>query len=186
MKFIKDSEFIRSDVPMTKEDIRILTFAKLELNKDSNFLDVGSGTGSMTVQGAKICENGQVIAIERDEEAIKTTKVNIDKFNCTNVNLLQGDAIDALNNIDIKFHGIFLGGTGGNMESIIDKSLELLEDNGVLVANFITITNLNIFCDYIEKKGLKADITMLQVSKAKGRLKMLIANNPIFIIKVKK
>lgn len=186
MKFIKDEEFIRSDVPMTKEEVRILTFAKLELDKNSNFLDIGSGTGSMTVQGAKICEDGKVICIERDEEAVKTTKTNIEKFNCTNVSLLEGDAIEVLNTIDVKFHGIFLGGTGGNMESIIDKSLELLEDDGVLVANFITITNLNVFCDYIEKKGLKADITMLQVSKAKGRLKMLIANNPIFIIKVKK
>ena len=63
---------------------------------------------------------------------------------------------------------------------------ELLENNGMLVANFITITNLNAFCDYVEKKGLKVDVTMLQVSKAKGRLKMLIANNPIFRISVKK
>ena len=166
MKFIKDEEFIRSDVPMTKEDIRILTFAKLELDSTSNFLDIGSGTGSMTVQASKICKNGQVVSIERDEEAIKTTKINIDKFNCTNINLIEGDAIEVLSNIKMKFHGIFLGGTGGNMECIIDKSLKLLENNGMLVANFITITNLNAFCDYVEKKGLKVDITMLQVSKA--------------------
>ncbi len=186
MKFIKDSEFIRGNVPMTKEDIRVITFSKLELDKDSNFLDIGSGTGSISVQASKICTNGQVVSIERDEEAVKVTKINIEKFNCTNINLLEGDAIKVLDKIDIKFHGVFLGGTGGNMEAIIDKSLELLEDNGVLVANFITITNLNIFCDYVEEKGLECDITMLQVSKAKGRLKMLIANNPIFIIKIKK
>ena len=99
MKFIKDEEFIRSDVPMTKEDIRILTFAKLELDSTSNFLDIGSGTGSMTVQASKICKNGQVVSIERDEEAIKTTKINIDKFNCTNINLIEGDAIEVSRNI---------------------------------------------------------------------------------------
>lgn len=186
MKFIKDDEFIRTNVPMTKEDIRILTLAKLELEPNSNFLDIGSGTGSMTVQASKICTHGQVVAIERDKQAIETTKLNIDKFKCKNVKLFEEDAIDVIKNIDIKFHSIFLGGTGGNMTDIIDKSLELLEDNGVLVANFITLTNLNIFCDYIEKKGLETDITMLQVAKAKGRLKMLMANNPIFIIKVKK
>ena len=60
MKFIKDEEFIRSDVPMTKEDIRILTFAKLELDSTSNFLDIGSGTGSMTVQASKICKMGKL------------------------------------------------------------------------------------------------------------------------------
>lgn len=50
MKFIKDEEFIRGKVPMTKEEVRILSIAKLELEKDDKMLDVGAGTGSISIQ----------------------------------------------------------------------------------------------------------------------------------------
>ena len=50
MKFIKDEEFIRGNCPMTKEDIRINSISKLDLEKDFNLLDIGSGTGSISIQ----------------------------------------------------------------------------------------------------------------------------------------
>ncbi|NRZ87965.1 precorrin-6B methylase 2 [Clostridium beijerinckii] len=56
MVFIKDEEFIRGNCPMTKEDIRILSIAKMNLTDNSLVLDVGSGTGSITVQAAKIAK----------------------------------------------------------------------------------------------------------------------------------
>ena len=99
MKFIKDSEFIRGKCPMTKEDIRILTISKLDLDKDSNFLDIGSGTGSITIQASKFIEEGSVFSIERDEEAIRVTKENLKKFNCNNVTLLEGDAIEHMESL---------------------------------------------------------------------------------------
>ena len=53
---------------------------------DSNVLDVGSGTGSITVQAAKECpKDGKCIAIEKEDEAYKCTKSNIRKFKCDNV-----------------------------------------------------------------------------------------------------
>ncbi len=74
MKYIKDEEFIRGSCPMTKEDIRILSIAKMNLEENSKILDVGAGTGSISIQAAKICAKGQVIAIEKDEEALDIIK----------------------------------------------------------------------------------------------------------------
>ena len=62
MRYIKDEEFIRGSCPMTKEDIRILSIAKMNLEENSKILDVGAGTGSISIQAAKICAKGQVIA----------------------------------------------------------------------------------------------------------------------------
>jgi len=67
MIFIKDEEFIRGKCPMTKEDIRALSIVKMNLQENSLVLDVGSGTGSITVQAAKIAKYGKVLAIEKDE-----------------------------------------------------------------------------------------------------------------------
>jgi len=51
MKYIKDEEFIRGNCPMTKEEVRILSVAKLNLEENSKLLDVGAGTGSISIQG---------------------------------------------------------------------------------------------------------------------------------------
>ena len=96
MILIKDDEFIRGNCPMTKEDIRALSIWKMNLKENSTVLDVGSGTGTITVQASKISSNGVVYSIERDEDAIFTTKINLDKFDCTNVILDEGDAVEIL------------------------------------------------------------------------------------------
>ncbi|SHE99828.1 precorrin-6Y C5,15-methyltransferase (decarboxylating) subunit CbiT [Clostridium fallax] len=186
MKFIKDIEFIRGDVPMTKENIRILTIGKLNIDENSNFLDIGCGSGSITVQGAKLCPKGKVLAIDKDDEAIRVSNENVKKFNCSNVDIIKGEATEILKDIDIKFNSIFIGGSGGNIEELLEKSLNLLLDDGVVVCNFITMKNAFRASEFFEKRGLKTEITLLQSSIAQGKSMMLKANNPIFIMKAEK
>ena len=76
MILIKDSEFIRGNCPMTKEDIRALSIWKMNLKEGAIVLDIGAGTGTITVQASKISRKGIVYSIERDKEAIDTTKRN--------------------------------------------------------------------------------------------------------------
>lgn len=189
MKFIKDEEFIRGNCPMTKEDIRINSICKLDLKEDSNVLDIGSGTGSITVQCSKLCEKGIVYSIEKDEDAIDISRKNFDKFNCNNVKFLEGDAVEHLNKLlleNIKFDSIFVGGSGGDLEEIIKLSDKLIKPSGKLVMNFITLKNVYDAIKVIESLNYKIDVTMLQVSKSKGKSLMLIANNPIFIVECRK
>ena len=131
MKYIKDEEFIRGNCPMTKEEIRILSVAKLNLDENSKLLDVGAGTGSISIQGSKLCTQGRVVAIERDEEALEVIYKNKDKFSCDNLEVIEGEAIEALDSMKEKFNSIFIGGSGGNLEKIIEKCHNLLEDDGV-------------------------------------------------------
>lgn len=191
MKFIKDSEFIRGKCPMTKEDIRILTISKLDLDKDSNFLDIGSGTGSITIQASKFIEEGAVFSIERDEEAIRVTKENLKKFNCNNVTLLEGDAIEHMESLSkeikkekiSKFDSIFIGGSGGGLEKIINISDEILKEHGVLVLNFITLNNSYNAIEFLKKLEYKTEISLVNISKNRENTYMMISNNPIFIVK---
>lgn len=189
MNFIKDKEFIRGNCPMTKEEIRISSVCKLELNEDSDVLDIGSGTGSITIQCAKIAHKGIVYALEKDDEAIEVIEKNIQKFNCKNVNLFKGEALDYLNKFiaeNKKFNSIFVGGSGGNLEEILISSDRLLKNSGKLVMNFITLKNVYEAVSVAEKLGYSVDVTMLQVSKSRGKSLMLMANNPIFIVECRK
>ena len=185
MILIKDDEFIRGNCPMTKEDIRALSIWKMNLKENSTVLDVGSGTGTITVQASKISSNGVVYSIERDEDAISTTKINLDKFDCTNVILDEGDAVEILEKYikeDKRFDSIFIGGSGGSLEKIIEMCSELLIQEGTIVMNFITIDNAYKAIEVMKKLNYIVDISQVNISKNRGQSYMMIANNPIYIV----
>ena len=185
MILIKDDEFIRGNCPMTKEDIRALSIWKMNLKENSTVLDVGSGTGTITVQASKISSNGVVYSIERDEDAISTTKINLDKFDCTNVILDEGDAVEILEKYikeDKRFDSIFVGGSGGSLEKIIEMCSELLIQECTIVMNFITLDNAYKAIEVMKKLNYIVDISQVNISKNRGQSYMMIANNPIYIV----
>lgn len=185
MILIKDSEFIRGNCPMTKEDIRALSIWKMNLKEGSTVLDVGSGTGTITVQASKIARKGVVYSIERDEDAISVTEKNLEKFKCNNVVLNTGDAVDVLETYiedNKKFDSIFIGGSGGNLEKIISMCNELLNFEGTVVMNFITLDNAYKAIEEMKKLNYTVDISQVNISKNRGQSYMMIANNPIYIV----
>lgn len=185
MVLIKDSEFIRGNCPMTKEDIRALSIWKMNLSEDSTVLDIGSGTGTITVQASKISNNGVVYSIEKDEAAIAVTKINLEKFNCINVVLDEGDAVEILEKYikeEKAFDSIFIGGSGGSLEKIIDMCNKLLIENGTIVMNFITLDNAYKAIEVMKKLNYIIDISQVNISKNRGKSYMIIANNPIYIV----
>ncbi|MGG7058950.1 precorrin-6Y C5,15-methyltransferase (decarboxylating) subunit CbiT [Clostridium tertium] len=185
MILIKDEEFIRGKAPMTKEDIRALSIWKMNLSDKSNVLDIGSGTGTITVQSAMIAKNGKVYSIERNEDAYNTSLKNIEKFKATNVLLEKGEAKDILDNYienKLSFDSIFIGGSGGDLELLIEKSDLLLKNKGTLVMNFITLNNAYKGIEKVKSLKYKTEILSVNISKSKENSYMMIANNPIYII----
>jgi len=185
MSFIKDEDFIRGKCPMTKEDVRILSIAKMNLKEDSIVLDIGSGTGSISVQSSVICKKGRVVAIEKDSEALQVSRDNIEKFNCSNIDLINKEGSTYLSQLiekNMKFDSIFVGGSGGKLEEIIEKSIVLIKENATIVMNFITLDNACKAVETLKKNNYEVDVTEVMVSKNRGNTLMMVANNPIFII----
>lgn len=184
MIYIKDEEFIRGNCPMTKEEVRILSIAKLELKPNYVVLDVGAGTGSVSIQISKICSEGKVIGIEKDKDALEVLYRNKEKFQADNFEIIEGEALDI--EISESFEGVFIGGSGGNIESIIEKYDKMLKTNHKMVLNFITLDNVYKALNKLKNLGYKIECSQIAVSKTKGQSLMLIANNPIFIVSGKK
>lgn len=185
MSFIKDEEFIRGKCPMTKEEVRILSIAKLNIRDDSLVLDVGSGTGSITVQAARVAKDGKVLAIEKDEEAYKVTQSNVEKFQCNNVKIMKSEAekvLDSLIYEDLKFDSIFIGGNGGHLEEILLKANAVLKKSGTIVMNFITLDNAYRAIDIMKNLNYKLEVSLVNISKNRENTLMMIAHNPIYII----
>ncbi|MBU3177167.1 precorrin-6Y C5,15-methyltransferase (decarboxylating) subunit CbiT [Clostridium estertheticum] len=186
MRFIKDDEFIRGNCPMTKEEVRILSVVKLELEDNYRVIDIGAGTGSVSVQIALICKKGEVIAIEKDNEALEVLKQNKEKFKTSNLEIINFEAMDIEAKITGEFDAIFVGGSGGNIAEIIEKYGDKLKKGKNVVLNFITINNVYKAMEALKGLNYEVECVQIQVSKTKGKSYMLMANNPIFVVTGKK
>ena len=183
---MKNDEFIRGKVPITKEEVRAISLNKLNLKNAKTFIDVGAGTGSVSIEAALTYDNLKVIAIERNDVAIDLINQNVNKFNLSNVEVIKDYApID----LDVKADGIFLGGTGNNLEEIIKWSKDLLIPGGRLVANFILIDNFYDTLDLLKKYNfVNLDVSQLSINKLEklGSRDYFKPHNPIFIISCEK
>lgn len=74
---------------MTKEEVRTICIAKLDLEKDAVLYDVGAGTGSVAVEAA--CQDGsiRVYAIEKNPEGIELIRKNVQKLRTDNVQIVE-------------------------------------------------------------------------------------------------
>jgi precorrin-6Y C5,15-methyltransferase (decarboxylating) len=180
---IPDREFIRGQVPMTKQEVRILSVVKLQLDQTSVVYDVGAGTGSVSVELAGQCPQGKVYAIERNPEGINLLRSNIEKFHCSNVEVVEGTAPECLAALPAPTHA-FIGGSGGNLVAILDAIREKNPQtrfviNAVTLETLQQITRLsNIYPKY-------KDMELVQINVAKGEpvgsYHMLRGENPVYI-----
>ena len=185
---MKNKDFITGKVPITKEEVRAISINKLDLLNAKTFIDVGAGTGSVSIEAGYSYPNLKVIAIERNDDAIDLVKQNKEKFNLDNVEIIKAYAPVELDK-DIKADAIFLGGTGKKLEEIIDWSKDLLVDGGRLVANFIIIDTFYEMLRLVKEKGFKnIDVTVLNVAKLEklGTGEYFKPHNPIYIISCEK
>lgn len=183
---MKNSEFITGRVPITKEEVRAISIMKLDLVKAKRFVDVGAGTGSVSVEAAYNYPNLKVISIERNDDALDLINQNVEKFNLDNIEVIKGYApIEIEGQVD----AVFLGGTGNNLEEIIHWSKNMLVEGGRLVANFIIVDTFNETLKLLRENGFEnIDVSVLNVSKLEklGRGEYFKPLNPIYIISCEK
>lgn len=181
---ISDSEFIRGQLPMTKEEIRAVTISKLRLKKDSIIYDIGAGTGSLTVEAARLADYGQVYAIEREIEGINLITSNLQKFGLQNVELVWGEAPKALRELP-PADRVIIGGSGGKIKEILTLlDQQLLTPHGRIVINAITLDTLTEVYQLLKEMNYRYEICQLAITKGSkiGKYEMLKAANPVYII----
>ena len=179
---IPDEEFKRGDAPMTKSEVRSLSVAKLNLNRDSIVWDIGAGTGSVTIEMALAAADGQVCAIEKKPAAAALIEENAKKFGTPNVEVHVGTAPEALTDLPAPTHA-FIGGSSGNMTEIL-KLLLQKNPRVRVVVNAITLETVAEANSCFKELGFtEIDITQIQAAKAKkvGPYEMMMGQNPVYI-----
>jgi cobalt-precorrin-6B (C15)-methyltransferase len=189
---IPDEMFNQNDeVPgPTKEEIRVITICKARLCEGSVVIDVGCGTGGLTVEAAlQVAPKGKVYAVDEDEAAIKLTKSNVEKFGVQNtVSVTRGKAPDALLSMP-NADAVFIGGGGVSLRAIVQTAYYKLKPTGRIVVNAILLETATTAINELKTLGYK-DIDITHISVAKGKQinsgTMMMARNPITIVSATK
>ncbi len=185
---IPDELFERTEeVPITKEDIRAIAISKLRLKEGYSAIDVGCGSGSITVE---LClqTKGKVYAIDFDKKAVELTKKNLQKFGVKAEEVILGKAQDILPKL-LEVDAIVVGGTWGDTRRIIELAVNRLKNGGRIVIDTIVIETLYQAVTTINDLELKEiDITQVTISKARKVTTgtMMLARNPVMILSATK
>ncbi|KML44500.1 bifunctional cobalt-precorrin-7 (C(5))-methyltransferase/cobalt-precorrin-6B (C(15))-methyltransferase [Cytobacillus firmus] len=186
---IPDDKFVQRKPDkglITKKEIRTLCLQELELKENSIVWDIGTCTGSVAIEAAKIAREGAVYAIEKNEGDLENCLENQLKHR-TDFTAVLGKAPERLDEFPDP-HAIFIGGNGGNMELLLKSCLSRLQPNGRLVMNITTIENLAEAMQHLKNLGCGVSVMQAQISKSKPILHLTRFEplNPIFIVTAKK
>ena len=177
---LPDEAFDRDETPMTKSEVRSVCLSKLQLTRGAIVYDVGSGSGSVSVECALQATQGRVYAIEMKEKALALTRRNAEKFHLTNLEIVAGAAPDALENLPAPSHA-FIGGSTGKLRGILDCLLAKNPDVRI-VATAVTLETVAELTE-LSKSFEICDIAEVSVSKPRvlGRYRLMTAQNPVYI-----
>ena len=188
---LMDSEFAQRQPEkglITKQEVRAVSLARLQLHQDSLVWDIGAGSGSVGLEAARLCPDGHVWAIEKNELDFAIAGQNHAAFGISNYSLHHGKApegLDAWPDPD----AVFIGGSGGELAGLIATILARLRPNGSLVMNFVTLENLATATATLQAtEGVTWDVLQLQAARSKPILHMhrMAAENPVWIVCARK
>lgn len=194
---IDDEIFSRTKVPMTKNEVRVLSISRLELTKNAVVYDVGSGTGSVSIECARLSPDIFVFAIEQKEEAANLTKENAARLGLLDqIVVINKKAPEGFEELPTPTH-VFIGGSSGALSDIlsaIQKKLIVKENTkektdkaskGVrVVINAVSLETIAQITKLIQTYPVKhVQLTQIQASRAHklGSYNLMQAQNPVLI-----
>ena len=168
---------------MTSSEIRALSLSRLGLTARAVLWDVGAGTGSVSVEAALACPEGQVWSVEYREEALSLLAENRAAFCLSNMEIVPGRAPEALETLPAPTH-VFIGGSGGETGAVLDRVFKKNPEAKVVV-NCITSETLLALHTALKRLPVQ-EFQCVQVSVNReeklGNYHFLRAGNPVFII----
>ncbi len=179
---IRDEQFMRDKVPMTKEEVREVSICKLGLYEGAIVYDIGSGTGSVAVEIGSLSDNIQVYAIEQKKEALCLIEKNKEKFGLQNINVIEATAPEGFSSLPKATHA-FIGGSKGKMKEIL-TALKKMNPKMRVVLNAVSIETISEMKEILSMEEIKGEeIVQLQTSRVKkiGNYHLMQAENPIWI-----
>lgn len=180
---IDDDEFATIKKLITRQEVRAVTLAKLQLQNDLVVWDIGAGSGSVSIEASNLVPNGKLFAIEKNPQCVSYLRENLAKFCAHNVKLIEAEAPEALEGLPDPDR-VFIGGAGGSLAEIVELVDRHLKPGGLIVINAVTLDTLGRSVELLEYHGYQVEVVCVNVARTRPltEYKLFEAHNPIYII----
>ena len=181
---LRDSAFLRNRTPMTREEVRWIALGKMGLLADSVVWDVGAGTGSVSLECARHCPAGKVIAIEKNPEALKILYQNREHLRAANMDIIEGTAPEAFEGLPRPTH-VFVGGAGRGLSGILEKICSYGAGIRILIACVTLETMTEAYSLLDSMKGLRRrEIVTIRIETDRpvGSYHLMEGGHPVTLV----
>ena len=177
---IPDSLFSRSKAGLTREEIRAIIVSKAQIKGGERILDVGTGSGSVSIEFALLGCN--VTAVEKDNDNFETARRNIADFGLNNkIELISGEMEDV--KLSHNFDCIFFGGTD-NLHKSVDNVFKHLKLGGRIIIAAVRLETVVESMNVLKSRGINPNVLNICLNKGKdlGGKTALAPSYPVFLI----
>lgn len=177
---LSEEEILHSRGLITKNEVRAATLHQLCLPRSGVFWDVGGGSGSLSIEAARLNPELRVYTIERNPEELANIRHNIRTYRCFNISPVPGAAPEPLIGLPDPDR-VFIGGSGGHLEQIVEIVSQHLRPGGKVVMNGVIAKTIEQGPRILQQYGFTVLTTELKVTRtdANGSPQTF---NPITII----
>lgn len=178
---LQESALQHSRGLITKDEIRAAIIHSLAIPRRGVFWDIGAGSGSVSVEVARLAADLRVYSIERHDEQILHIAGNRERYSVWNLQIFKGEAPEILESLPSPDR-VFIGGSGRKLQEIISCAVPRLKIGGRIVVSAVLAKTCEEAPRFLHAQGLAVEIRRIEVSRCMYPLQESIRLNPISII----
>lgn len=156
---LPEASFAHRDGMITKREVRAAALAHLGPGPGDLIWDIGTGSGSVAVECARL--GAGVIAIDDDEQGVALARRNAADHG-VELAALRAHAPEALAGLPDP-DAVFVGGGGSELDAIVDAAAT--RAHRAVVVTLATVERIGPTLDRLAAAGLETDGTLLQASR---------------------
>ncbi|MBS3760065.1 precorrin-6Y C5,15-methyltransferase (decarboxylating) subunit CbiT [Halodesulfurarchaeum sp.] len=161
----------------TKPEVRAILLRTLDLQPEDHFVDVGAGTGAVTIEAAQVTK--RVTAIEKDGDRVDAIRANLEAS--ASGGRVTVRHATAPNGLPDSAEAVFLGGTQ-NLEAVLNWVTQAEPRQVVLnAARLETATNA---IESFENRGFDPSVRRISVGRGESLAgeTAIVPDRPVYMI----
>lgn len=178
---LRENDISHSRGLITKNEVRAAVIHRLGLSNRDVFWDVGAGSGSISLEAARLFPFLSIYSIEKSAEQLAHIMANKRRYQCCNIHVVEGEAPDILPGLPNP-DKVFIGGSGGRLEEILNTLAGFLRPEAIIVITAVLADTARLAPEILYRHGFSVDISLIQVTRLSYPEREKNKLNPIHII----